>query len=330
MRPLLFFLAISWFLPPLVYSTETVEVRLVRQIPLDAGNIRDIDLLVGPDGRIWTINMEYGTISAWNEHGEITGKFNARSRQDPPLRRFIGFTWSPSGEIAVGNLYDRSIDFYSTEGDMTQSLPTEDFSCFKLYFVDSGDLIIHRIPHDGLSARQELAVLEPSFRVKTIIVSHPLAQSGARLEPFAPTLRWIATQSGKIYCARFSGYRIEIYDVDGVLLNEISQEHDPVEITQDEKDGFLAMMPPMYEVKFPVHHPAIMDMTVDERGRLYVRTRKKGPAPYRFPIDIFDEYGGRIGYFFIEGKPLFWDNGNLYAITNGPIGDLILNVYRLD
>ena len=79
--------------------------------------------------------------------------------------------------------------------------------------------------------------------------------------------------------------------------------------------------------EFPKMFPPFQLFTLDEKGRIFVRTWEKGKEKDEFIHDIFDSEGLFIAQFTSKINVSVWKNGKAYAIDENEEGFNIIKKY---
>jgi hypothetical protein len=108
------------------------------------------------------------------------------------------------------------------------------------------------------------------------------------------------------------------------------KKFDPIKITDEDKEEILERMPETGQIdlkkriEFPKYYPAFQNFTLDEKGRIFVRTFEKGKKEGEYIIDIFDSEGYFISQMPLKLNPVLWENNKLYATEESDEGYIII------
>ena len=83
------------------------------------------------------------------------------------------------------------------------------------------------------------------------------------------------------------------------------------------------------KLDIPRYHPVYRDLTVDEEGRIYVRTWEKEGKTNAYYFDIFDSGGKYIVKIPLSFNPAVWKNGKVYAIAEDESGFQVVKRYKV-
>ncbi len=91
-------------------------------------------------------------------------------------------------------------------------------------------------------------------------------------------------------------------------------------------------IPPGINVKFPKYFPPIMNLSVDEEGRIFVGTYEKVKNKKGYYFDVFDAEGRYISKVPLNIKPkqwFKWKNKKLYVVEKTERGFPLIKSYRV-
>jgi len=81
--------------------------------------------------------------------------------------------------------------------------------------------------------------------------------------------------------------------------------------------------------EFPKMFPPFQYFTLDEKGRIFVRTWEKGQEEDEFVHDIFDAEGRFVAQFTSKINVVIWKNGNAYASDENEEGFNVIKKYSV-
>ncbi|MHA2053788.1 MAG: 6-bladed beta-propeller, partial [Candidatus Hodarchaeales archaeon] len=92
---------------------------------------------------------------------------------------------------------------------------------------------------------------------------------------------------------------------------------------------------PRSELKiiFPNYFPAFRDISVDEKGRIFLRTYEKVKDKENFfYFDVFDSEGkhiAKVPMFVSLNRPFVWKNNKLYTVDEDEEGFQVVKRYKV-
>lgn len=279
----------------------------VSQIRCDeAGNIYVLDNRLT---RILKFDRTGVLVKTLSRKGEGPGEF--QSAQD----FFVG----PDGSIGICRELPGRIEFLGADGQPAGSLTPlgERRADGGFYYLKSaqrrGDLLgmlvrIDRTGDVGKVMEHKLLLARVGDSGETIIwhdtVETPWSSFVERDHFTIGQSRWALTDAGVILAPCRDRYRIELYDVRGVLYHVIDQNTPGCERSRDrlrerrERFDAIVARQPEYRVELESHDPPIRDIYVLANGEIWVlpcqdvRGRKDGVLAV---LDAFDAAGEPLG-----------------------------------
>jgi hypothetical protein len=123
-------------------------------------------------------------------------------------------------------------------------------------------------------------------------------------------------------------YELQVLNPEGKLVKKIQKKHDPVTITSRDKEIYETEYSEFVKrggkLNFRDHFPAFMDMSIDDQGRIWVKTYERqdsnGDA---FLFDVFDSEGKYIAKIPIRAnlnRNSVWKKGKLYTLETDDKG----------
>ena len=178
--------------------------------------------------------------------------------------------------------------------------------------------------------------MEPQFSLDKVGFPNPL--SGKKINLMDAISIFQFDSAGNIYYGRNRDYEIKIYTPEGKHVKSIRKEYQPQKITEEDKEEILSRMDnvavagpinlrDMFE--FPNLFPPFQLFTVDEAGRIIVRTWEKGKKKDEFVHDIFDSEGRFIAQFTSKINVSVWKNGKAYAADENEEGFNVIKRYLI-
>jgi hypothetical protein len=82
-------------------------------------------------------------------------------------------------------------------------------------------------------------------------------------------------------------------------------------------------------LEFPKYYPAYESFSLDEEGRLFVRSYKKGKEKDVFFLDVFGADGKYFSTLATKTNPRIWKNGKMYSIEENDDGIKIIKRYSV-
>jgi hypothetical protein len=293
---------------PYEIKGEPIHLTLEKEFSIDFADdqigelgIADAsDFDVDSEGNIYFFysNKEENLIYKFNARGEFRHSFG-RKGQGPGELQFMLYTGLDSqNNLTVYDHTNKKILFFDQEGKLISEIraPTDGRSVYPLgngNYVCLGD----RFSEDRQKLDWVLSVCDPDFNTVSELITqdqdpYNMDINGFRAVNSVPFIKWKIHQ-GYIYAAcEERGYEIVKFDLEGRLVQIIRKEFEPVAIPSDvieeRKKRFEQFGDNFF---FPKHWLPICDYFLDDAGRLYVMTFKRGENPGEYVYDIFNPEG---------------------------------------
>jgi hypothetical protein len=132
-------------------------------------------------------------------------------------------------------------------------------------------------------------------------------------------------------------YELHVLNPEGTLIRTIRKKHDRLPMTADFREKcekeLAGLVARGVKLSFPERFPAFMDVSIDEKDRLWVRTyeRVEGAEEY-YRFDIFDSEGRYLAKVPIRvslNQKSVWKNDALYTIETGEEGYQMIKRLRV-
>ena len=309
-----------------VYKISPLELREDFMIGGEAAEgkyvlSRPYDMALDAGENLYVVDVREKNLKVFDKDGKYV-KTMGRPGQGPGEFEFpMAVCILPAGnEIVV--LDNRQISVFNLEGAFLRRSPIKGLSS-GVQADGQGNLFIAEvaIPSGQMTLKKYLPDMS---REPEAVLS---CQQDLGKNPFKPRVLWILDQNGRIVFGESKTYEIRIIDSQGRVLKRIIRDHDPVRVTQEEKDDLAGRTSKVLgpeaakSMEFCSHHSAYRSFFPDDGGRLFVQTWERSADGRQDIYDIFDEEGRYIARAtlppnpdFLNPGPRFIKNGKLYTI----------------
>lgn len=178
--------------------------------------------------------------------------------------------------------------------------------------------------------------LKPLFTLDKTEFSVPVPGSNTKMKILEMISIYQVDREGNIFYGRNSAYEIKVFNPEGKHIRTIEKEYDPVKISQEDIDEMLQRMSSAGGgvnlkdmVEFPEKFPPFQYFILDDGGRIYVRTWKKGTVKDEYEFDVFDAEGRFIAQFITKADLRLWQNGKAYGVEETEDGFRVIKRYAL-
>jgi hypothetical protein len=305
-----------------------------------------LNFITDDQGNFYVNDWDRKEIRKYDNEGNFLLIIGGPGQGPGEFRNPWGPTFTPDGNIFVMDIAANRLSLFETNGRFLHQTK-----------IPEG-ISVHHIHSNGLYFLNESKILQDT-EVSKFAVSyglydaefHPVAEIYQRIHEnkhdtrsrthylakilsdaaFQPTTTFLVTEEDLIYFGYSDKYEIRIFSPEGMLIEIIQRDYEPVEVTKKHKQDYIRVQkdevlrflreqdkPLIKEiiklVKYPKHKPAFQKFIRMENGWLAVVVDySEGEALF----DLFDEEGKYIAQFkaSIPIANLFFKNGKAYALA---------------
>jgi hypothetical protein len=107
-----------------------------------------------------------------------------------------------------------------------------------------------------------------------------------------------------------------------------------VKVTEEEKDEWNKRfskegIPSTVKIEVPHNHLAFMNLSVDDKGRIFLGTYEKVKVGEGYYYDVFDSEGKYLAKIPLMVRPQVWKKGKLYTIEEDEDGYQFVKRYKV-
>jgi hypothetical protein len=269
------------------------------------------DITVDDKGRIYALDPSEAHIKVFDKDGKYLRTIG-REGQGPgeigaPRSVFI----TCHKEIMVPDMINRRLTFFSLEGEFIRNISTAKTS-LRSTRVDSEGNIVGVVLIEEESWRHELNKFDSDMKYIFSFTSVP-APSPTRFNTFMPRLRWTLTNNDQVVCGYPQKYEISFFNMKGEAIRKIIKDYEPVEINKVEIERLKKISNTINVIKLK-YKSAYQELTVDDKGNIFVMTWERVNDKDGFYYDIFDSEGKYIAKIHLMTTPQIIKKNKLYTI----------------
>jgi len=323
-----------------MYGEEVFSIKEELSIGVAKGNEEYMfsqarDIAVDEEEKIYILDMKECHIKVFNKNGEYL-KTIGKEGQGPGEMRLPGaLVITPQQEILVNDSSARKLHFFTLDGKFLRAVSQTKMFLFSSPKADHKGNIVAGYMIAGQEVIYELKKFDPQLKelftiFSTRILKYPY------LNPFFPRCYWQVTKEDNIIWGFPDKYELQVFNPEGKLLKKIVKDHTPIKITQEEKDdiinerwGGYENIPPETKLLWDKHHNAFIFLSLDEAGRIFVRTYEKAADGKTYYYDVFDSEGKYIAKIPLKARPIVWKMDKLYTIEEDEEELQIVKRYRV-
>ncbi len=294
--------------------------------------IRDVD--VDGKGNIYVLDSGEAHIKVFNKNGEYVRTIGKKGQGPGEMQLPGSISLTPGNEVIINDGGARHLHFFNLSGDYLKSISQTNMSMFIRPKVDSqNNIIASYIIMDNV-VTSVLKKFDSELNEIFTISSYKLAKYPI-INPFFPQLYWEITGEDNIIWGCADKYEIQILNPKGQLILKIIKDYDPIDITDEEKEKWIKDnwgeqgVSSDVKVTWNEHHNPFIYLSIDDSGRVYLRTYEKVISGEGYYYDVFDSKGKYIVKVPIKVQPQVWRKNKLYAIEEDEDGYQYVKRYQV-
>jgi hypothetical protein len=304
----------------------------------DASFISASALDVLPDGTVYVIDTKDSRVKVFDAEGKFLRVFGRQGQGPGEMNQPTGILITPELDVLVEDILNRRLAVFALDGTFRRQISTAKALGLSGIQMDGRGLIVARSMGLAEGGKMSLCVqtYDAEFNPKVKLASFEMPISAqAKINPFsAMNTLYALGRDGLLYLGSAKAYEIRIVSAEGRLLKTIGRDHDPVPVTQADKDEMLKSLTSVPGVnlrdmiQFPDVYPPFSNFVPAGEGRLLVRTFEKGQAKKEFYWDVFDAEGRYIAKVPIVHDIQLWRDGKAYFFVEDEEGFRVLRCCR--
>lgn len=299
--------------------------------------------VVDDGGTIYALDFKEQKIKVFDDSGQFIRAFGEKGQGPGELQMPAGIHLAPGNKLAVDDALAKKMVYFTKEGKYVRNVSyATRLALVNLLMDPHGNFIGREMKLEGQEMFFEITKLDTElksvFSLDKIGFPIPIPGSGNKINLMDAISIFQFDSAGNIYYGRNRDYEINMYTPEGKLVKSIRKDFQPQKITEEDKEEILSRLDSvptagavnfreMFE--FPKMFPPFQLFTLDEKGRIFVRTWEKGQEEDEFVHDIFDSEGRFIAQFTSKINVSVWKNGKAYAIDENEEGFNVIKRYKV-
>jgi hypothetical protein len=299
--------------------------------------------VVDDGGTIYALDFKEQKIKVFDDSGQFIRAFGEKGQGPGELQMPAGIHLAPGNELAVDDALAKKIVYFTKQGKYIDHVSyATRFQLVNLLMDSQGNFMGRELKLEGQEMFFEIVKLDTElksvFSLDKIGFPIPIPGSGNKINMMDAISIFQFDSAGNIYYGRNRDYEINMYTPGGKLVKSIRKDFQPQKITEEDKEEILSRLDSvpaagavnlreMFE--FPKMFPPFQTFTLDESGRIFVRTWEKGQEEDEFVHDIFDSEGRYIAQFTSKINVSVWKNGKAYAADESEEGFNVIKRYKV-
>jgi hypothetical protein len=325
--------------------------KLVLELETVIGESGDLEksfsqlggFVVDDDGTIYAIDIKEQKIKVFDKSGNFLNAFGEKGQGPGELQMPVGIFLAPENRLAVNDAQARNITFFSKQGKYIEHISYATRMQLTTLTMDSqGNFMARELKLEGQEMFFEIvkidAEMKTQFSLDKLGFPIPIPGSGNKINLMDMISIYQFDRAGNILYGRNKDYEINVYTPDGKHIKSIRKDYQEQKITEEDKEEILGRMDSVASMsqvdiremfEFPKIFPPFQNFTVDESGRIIVRTWEKGKEKDTFVHDVFDPEGRFISQFTSKVAVSIWKNGKAYAADENEDGFSVIKKYSV-
>lgn len=293
------------------------------------------DVGVDEEESIYILDSKKSHIKVFDRMGEYIKTIGKKGQGPGEMRRPTSLQVTSQNEIVVNDSAARKLHFFTLDGNFLRAVSQTKMTFFSNPKVDNEGNIIASYMIADLKVTYVLKKFNPQLEeiftiFSTEVLKYPY------INPFFPQCYWEITTENNLIWGFADKYELHIINSEGKLIKKIIKEYDPIKITEEEKEneikerfGGYEGMPPGTKLSWKKHHNAFIYLSIDDKGRIFIRTYERISERDEYYYDVFDSEGKYIAKVALRVRPQTWKNGKLYAIEEDEDGYQFVKRYKV-
>jgi hypothetical protein len=304
--------------------------------------VRNID--VDKNDNIYVLDYMAVQIRIFEKNGELIGTFGSKGQGPGEMQNPLYMQITSKEEVMVYDPGTRRLLFFSTEGKYLRQTSTAKIRYpMEIIKLDSrGELTALIVPPPPMG-RIELKKFDSNLDLLMMISKTEKDDSYLKRERKAwqPDLLCVVTQNDNIAWGYPKKYELQVLNPEGKLIRKIIKDYEPVNVTAEDEERYmerykriLSSLPrSALKIIFPKYFPAFRDISVDEKGRIFLRTYEKVKDKENFfYFDVFNSEGkyiAKIPMLVSLNRSFVWKKNKLYSIEEDEEGFQMVKRYKV-
>lgn len=291
---------------------------------------------VDSEGNIYVLDRVENNIKVFDSRGKYARAIGKQGQGPGEMNGPTGLRITPGNELLVEDVLSQRIAFFALDGKFLRNVSTAKVLGFSGVAIDSkGNMVAQQMTLADNKLKREVKKYDSNLNPLFTIASYdfPNVFEG-KINPFSLVTFYELGSDNYIFFSNPAEYEIKVYNPEGKTVKRILKEYDPVKISEEDMQEFMARLPAEASmvkdrIEFPKFYPPYQSFSIDEQGRLLVRTYEKGKSKGEYFYDVFDAEGRYIARAALKGELRVWKGKKLYAVDETEDGFQFLRCYSV-
>jgi hypothetical protein len=306
-----------------------VEEEMIAQVTYFA---------VDENESIYALDWKANNIKVFDKNGKFVRTIAKQGQGPGEINYPSGLLITPENELLVEDAGNRRLAYFTLEGEFLRNVSVVDkTSLTNLVMDNKGNYLARQFVIEEKEMFFEVRKFDKDLNNLFTIESIPFSfrdPQKDKMNPFDFIQIYFFDSEGQIYYGNPKEYEIQIFSPEGKLKKKITKKYRAEKVTEEDIEKIMDRIPDMgfgvrNMMEFPKEFPAYEAYTLDEEGRLIVRTYDKADEEDNVYLDIFDAEGRYIARFSSKVNPRIWKNGKMYAFEETDEGFFVIKRYSV-
>lgn len=296
--------------------------------------------VVDEEGIIYALDTQDTKVKIYDGSGNFLKLFGQKGQGPGEFDTPVSLHLSPEDELVVEDAIGRRLVFFTKEGKFIKNLSmAAQLGVVNTLMDGMGGFIAREMGFEGNQMFFEMKKYDrefsPLFSIDKINFPLPLPGSGNKINVMDIMAIYQFDIDGNILYGRNLDYEIKVLSPEGKHIRSIRKEYEPVKVTEEDITTMLKMIPNVGAgnikdmIEFPKDFPPYQFFTLDEEGRLFVKTWEKGKNENEFVFDVFDAEGRYIERFETKLDIRLWKSEKMYAMEEDDEGYRVIKRFSV-
>ena len=296
--------------------------------------------VVDEEGIIYALDTQDTKVKIYDGSGNFLKLFGQKGQGPGEFDTPVSLHLSPEDELVVEDAIGRRLVFFTKEGKFIKNLSmAAQLGAVNTLMDGMGGFLAREMGFEGNLMFFEMKKYDkefsPLFSIDKINFPLPLPGSGNKINVMDIMAVYQFDNDGNILYGRNLDYEIKVLSPEGKHIRSIRKEYEPVKVTEEDITTMLKMIPNVGAgnikdmLEFPKNFPPYQYFTLDELGRLFVKTWEKGKNENEFIFDVFDAEGRYIDRFETKLDIMLWKSEKMYAMEEDEEGYRVIKRFSV-
>ena len=298
--------------------------------------VRNID--IDKNDNIYILDDKAVRIRIFDKNGELIRTFGSKGQGPGEMQMPINVQITSKNEVIVHDYMAQRLSFFSLDGKYLRQKSTAKTRNLSIPIrMDSqGNLIGFAAFAPPPIGGKELIIYDSNLELLKIVTKEERGTRGL-FDIGKSSLYCDVSPSDNIVWGDSKEYVLQILNQGGDLIKRIIKEHNPIEITAEDKERYEKQYAEPVKrgmrINFRSHFPAFSEISVDDEERIFVKTyeRVEGKEDL-FYFDVFESGGKYIAKVPIKpslNRDFVWKRNKLYTLEEDDEGYHIVKRYKV-